>query len=96
MESKNPLEIASIVGRSLGGNIGELALIELELAYATRLLPKFNDDPNIRVCQNVLLYWQRGLLQVYIAKSVFSDNTAEPENLKPIFNESGKDLWLYR
>jgi hypothetical protein len=60
MGNNNPLEIAKKVGYSLGGNIGELAFTELELAYATKLLPRFSDDPITRVVQNVILYWQRG------------------------------------
>jgi hypothetical protein len=38
MESKNPIQIAARIGQSLAWNIRELALIDLELAYATRLL----------------------------------------------------------
>lgn len=52
------LRLASKVGYSLAGDIGAEAFIELELAYATRLLPNFIDDSIIRVNQNVLLYWQ--------------------------------------
>lgn len=52
------LELASQVGYSLAGGIGRKAFIELELAYATKLLSKFNDDPVLRINQNVLLYWK--------------------------------------
>ena len=45
---------AKKVGNSLAGDLGSKAFIELELAYATRLLPRFSDDPIVRVNQNVL------------------------------------------
>lgn len=51
---------------------------ELELAYATRLLPRFNDNPLIRVRQNVLLYWAQSYFKTTLinefAKTI-------PENL---------------
>lgn len=78
-EIADPLETARTVGSSLAGNIGEKAFIELELAYATKLLPKFGDDPIIRVNQNILLYWQYGYYKSTILK-VFSHTI--PEVLK--------------
>jgi len=81
MESKNPIQVAGEVGRSLAGNIGESAFIELELAYATRLLPRFSDDPITRVNQNVLLYWQRSYYKSTILR-VFRQTI--PDNLKTI------------
>jgi len=76
---QNPLEIAKKVGFSLAGNIGELAFVELELAYATRLLPRFSDDSITRVVSNILLYWQFAFYKSTILK-VFSHTI--PENLK--------------
>lgn len=75
----SPLDVARNVGRSLAGNIGELGFVELELAYATRLLSRFSDDPITRVVQNVLLYWQFAYYKSTILK-VFSQTI--PENLK--------------
>lgn len=69
------------VGNSLAGDLGVNALIELELAYATRLLPRFSDDPIIRVNQNVLLYWQYSYYKSTILK-VFIRTI--PESLKVV------------
>lgn len=81
MENRNSLQIAEEVGYSLAGNIGKKAFVELELAYATRLLPKFTDDPITRVNQNILLYWQYGYYKSTILK-VFSQTI--PEILKVV------------
>ena len=64
----NPISKARDVGKSLAGELGEKAFVELELAYATRLLPRFTDDPTIRINQNVLLHWQRGYFKSTILK----------------------------
>ena len=56
--NSNPLEIAQRLGRSVAGDLGEKGIVECELAYALKLLPKFADDPLIRLNQHVLLYWQ--------------------------------------
>jgi hypothetical protein len=64
----NPISKARDVGKSLAGDLGEKAFVELELAYATRLLPRFTDDPTIRINQNVLLHWQRGYFKSTILK----------------------------
>jgi len=81
MENRNSLQIAEEVGYSLAGDIGKKAFIELELAYATRLLPKFTDDPITRVNQNILLYWQYGYYKSTILK-VF--NQTIPETVKTV------------
>jgi hypothetical protein len=70
-EEYNPISKSREVGYSLAGEIGERAFIELELAYATRLLPRFSDDKIIRRNQNILLYWQRGYYKSTILR-VFS------------------------
>jgi len=80
-EILDPLETAGRVGLSLAGNIGEMAFIELELAYATKLLPRFSDDPVIRRNQNTLLYWQYGYYKSKILE-VFSQTI--PEALKAV------------
>jgi len=67
----SPIEIARQVGNSLAGRIGAEAFIELELAYATRLLPRFADDSIIRKNQNLLCYWQFGYYKSTILR-VFS------------------------
>jgi len=53
----NTLEIARKLGYSIGGDLGAEALIELELAFASGLLPRFRNNPLIRTRQHVLLYW---------------------------------------
>jgi hypothetical protein len=70
------LRLASELGRSLAGDIGAKAFVELELAFATRILPKFTDDPITRVNQNTLLYWQYGYYKSTILK-VFSQAIPE-------------------
>ena len=81
IDTVDALRLASEVGYSLAGDIGAKAFNELELAYATRLLPKFSDDPIIRVNQNVLLYWQHGYYKSTILK-VF--NQTIPKICKPV------------
>lgn len=78
---QNPLDVARKLGYSIAGNIGERAFVELELAYATKLLPRFSDDPITRVVQNVLLYWQFAYYKSTILK-VFSQTI--PRTLKTI------------
>jgi hypothetical protein len=68
---KNVISIARVVGRSVAGSLGERAFEELELAFATRLFPRFIDDPVIRVNQNILLYWKKGYFKSKILE-VFS------------------------
>jgi len=75
----NPIEIARHVGNSLAGDIGAEAFIELELAYATKLLPRFADDSVIRKNQNLLLYWKVGFYKSTILE-VFC--RAIPSDLK--------------
>jgi hypothetical protein len=65
------LSIARVVGKSIAGSLGERAFEELELAFATRILPRFTDDPVIRVNQNILLYWKKGYFKSKILE-VFS------------------------
>ena len=75
------LHLAARLGRSLAGNIGEFAFVQLELAYATRLLPRFSDDPITRVVQNVLLHWQFAYYKSTILK-VFSQTI--PDDWKTV------------
>jgi len=51
------LKIARKLGYSIGGNLGAEAFIELELAFASGLLPRFKNNPLIRIKQHALLYW---------------------------------------
>lgn len=76
-----PLETARKVGLSLAGNIGEKTFIEIELAYANRLLPRFSDDPIVRINQNLLLYWQFAYYKSTILKVA---SQTFPENLETI------------
>lgn len=80
-ENQNVVSKAKVVGRSIAGSLGAEAFAELELAYATRLLPQFSDDPLIRTNQNILLYWQYGFYKSTILK-VFS--TTIPQDLKVV------------
>jgi hypothetical protein len=55
----NPLEIARRLGASIGGELGERAFQELELAFVNAVLPKFFNNPLIRMRQHILLYWHQ-------------------------------------
>jgi hypothetical protein len=92
MYDRHPLQIAKKVGYSLAGHIGELAFVELELAYATRLLPRFSDDPITRVVQNVLLYWQRGYYKSTSLK-VFSQTIPEAVRVVDITSMSVEKIF---
>lgn len=80
METGNPLEIARQLGASIGGELGKIGMVECELAYALKLLPKFQDDPQLRLNQQILLYWQAGYFKSTILR-VFSETI--PAHLKP-------------
>jgi hypothetical protein len=54
---KNPLKIATELGRSIAGRLAETAFQELELAYVNSLLPKFSNNTKIRTKQHILLHW---------------------------------------
>jgi hypothetical protein len=60
---ENPLELARKYGFSTAGDLGAEAFPELELAYASGLLPRFSDNPLIRPRQNLLLYWNQSFLK---------------------------------
>jgi len=51
------LDVAQRLGHSIANSIGAEALAELQLSYAAQLLPRFNDNPLIRMRQHILLYW---------------------------------------
>jgi hypothetical protein len=80
-EYQNLVSKAKVVGRSLAGSLGAEAFVELELAYATRQLPRFTDDPVIRVNQNVLLYWKKGYFKSKILE-IFGQTI--PEHLRVV------------
>ncbi len=70
-DSTRFLASARKLGSSIAGEIGESAMEEIELAFASGLLAGFSDDPFPRTRQNVLMYWQHGyykstLLRVFI------------------------------
>jgi hypothetical protein len=55
------LGLASRVGSSIAGELGETSFITLELALVTRLFPKkFTDLPTLRTRSHVILYWFKG------------------------------------
>jgi hypothetical protein len=55
----NPLEIARRLGASIGGELGERAFQEMELAFVNAVLPKFSNNSLIRMRQHILLYWHQ-------------------------------------
>lgn len=59
----NPLDLARNIGHQLMGNVGAQAFEELELAFASRLQPRFKDVPEIRPWQNICFYWARSYLK---------------------------------
>jgi len=60
------------LGCSIAGSIGGKAYEETELSFASRLLPRFLDDPITRVRINILLYWKAGYYKSSLLK-VFSE-----------------------
>jgi hypothetical protein len=58
-KENDPLEIARRLGQSIADDLGAEAFVELEMAYASGLLPRFSDNPLMRVRQNLLLYWEQ-------------------------------------
>jgi len=79
--NENPLELARKFGRSIAGDIGAEAFLELELAYASGLLPRFSDNPLIRPRQNLLLYWDQSFLKTTLINESVK---IIPENLRTI------------
>jgi hypothetical protein len=61
--AENPLDVARKHGNRIGGTIGSETFCELELSYASTLLPRFNDNPLIRTVQHLLLYRDQGYLK---------------------------------
>ena len=53
----NLLETPTKLGYSIANSIGAEAFVELQLSFASQLLPRFNDNPLIRMRQHILLYW---------------------------------------
>src|SRR3990170_6506373 len=72
----DPLDVAKKLGYSVAGDLGSKAIEELELAYASRLLPRFSDDPVIRATINILLYWAFAYYKSTLLK-VFSQTVPE-------------------
>lgn len=103
METKNPLEIAAELGRSIAGELGERALIELELAYVNSILPKFANNKLIRIRQHVLLHWAQSyykstILDVFdkclpdgLGKRNVTSNT--PESLFGTINDQNRIVY---
>ena len=55
----DPLEIARKLGTSIGGELGKKAFQELELAFINAIMPKFSNNPLIRMRQHLLFYWHQ-------------------------------------
>lgn len=51
------LETPWKLGYSIANSIGAEAFVELQLSFAAQLLPRFSDNPLIRMRQHILLYW---------------------------------------
>ncbi len=75
------IELARKVGTSLAGEIGARAFEEMELCYASRLLPQFGDNPTMRMRQNLLLYWDQSYMKTTLINA-FSETI--PPQLKHI------------
>jgi len=98
----DPLKVAERLGYSIAGSIGVEAFTELELSFAARLLPKFSDNPLIRMQQHLLLYWDQSYFKSTLidqfSKSVPSETTVTnvssltPEVLFGSLSEDRKDI----
>jgi hypothetical protein len=75
----NPLELAKQIGYELYDNIGKIAFEELELAYASRLAPKFEKVPELRSFTNLNFYWARGCFK---NRSIEGFKDCLPEDFK--------------
>jgi hypothetical protein len=63
MSTTNPLDLAREIGNQIMGDIGAQAFEELELAYASRLQPRFIEIPEMRPWQNICFYWKKSYLK---------------------------------
>jgi hypothetical protein len=77
----NPIKVARELGYSIAGEIGERAMEKLELSYASRLLPKFSDDPLTRVRINVLLYWKAGYYKSTLLRTFHECHSLKTVNI---------------
>jgi len=89
--SAEPLSIARRLGSSIGV-VGAGAMEELELAYASRLLPKFKDNPKVRTAQHVLLYWTRGFYRSTLLE-IFSETIPEDLGIVDITSMSRESIF---
>jgi hypothetical protein len=102
MSNEDLLETSRKLGYSIANSIGAEAFIELQLSFATRLLPRFSDNPLIRIRQHVLLYWDQSYLKSTLidefAKTVPTGITADnissltPETLFGSISENRNDI----
>lgn len=79
--SINPIETARKLGHSIAGDIGKKAMEKLELSYASRLLPKFSDDPLTRIRINVILYWKAGFYKSTLLKTFHECHSLKTVNI---------------
>jgi len=82
--SRPPLRLAEEFGRSIADGIGAEAFIELQLSFATRLLPKFSDNSLIRMRQHILLHWD----QSYFKSTLIDEFAKTVPKDKPVINIS--------
>lgn len=90
-------------GYSIGGKLGELAFQEQELAYVNSLLPKFSNNPIIRMKQHLLLYWSQSYFKTTLVDefcrciprtvSVINITSNSPETLFGSINEKDKIVY---
>ncbi len=102
MESRDIIEVTQSLGKSIGLDIGSVALTELELSFATRLLGEFTDNQVIRMRQHILLYWNQSYLKSTLidefAKTIPKEISVEnissmsPETLFGSISEDRKDI----
>lgn len=89
---ENPLVIARKLGASIAGELGEKTFEELELAFVNSLLPKFANNPLIRMKQHVLLYWS----QSYQKSTLINEfSKCLPETIKQLSITSNSPETLF-
>lgn len=90
MEKLNPLDMAGQIGYELYGEIGKTAFEELELAFASRLQPRFVNNPKLRTWQNVSFYWSKGYFKNTIMEDFQEVLPAELANRKIVSTSTEK------
>ena len=100
---EDPLHVAKRLGLSIAGELGDKAFQEMELAYINSLLPRFSDNPIIRMRQNLLLYWDQSYLKTTLVDEfckclsptlpVIDITSNSPETLFGTINENDRIVY---